>query len=103
MKFMITETQNNEEKMTIRNKGLYCYDLRLSDEGDKIETVERSVLVNRAGSIITDEPIKEIEQRNSFIGYDELVGKYEEVDTEEELIDNKEEKMKERRDNWKSR
>ena len=37
--------------------GLYCYDLRHSDDGDRFCTVEPRVAVNHGGSVITDEPL----------------------------------------------
>ena len=38
-------------------KGLYCYDLREADNGDRFITIEPHVVVNHGGSVITDEPI----------------------------------------------
>ena len=38
-------------------QGLYCYDLRHSDDGDRFCTVEPRVAVNHGGSVITDEPL----------------------------------------------
>ena len=37
-------------------KGMYCYHLRSGDNGDFC-AIEKSVLVNHAGSIITKEPV----------------------------------------------
>ena len=36
-------------------EGLYCYDLRHSDDGDRFCSVEPKVAVNHGGSVITDE------------------------------------------------
>ena len=38
-------------------QGLYCYDLRHSDNGDRFCSVETKVTANHGGSIITDEPL----------------------------------------------
>lgn len=38
-------------------QGLYCYDLRHSDDGDRFCSVETKVTVNYGGSIITNEPL----------------------------------------------
>ena len=38
-------------------EGLYCYDLRHSDEGDHFCSVEPKVAVNHGGSVITDIPL----------------------------------------------
>ena len=38
-------------------EGLYCYDLRESDDGEHFATLEPKVTVNHGGSVVTDEPI----------------------------------------------
>lgn len=38
-------------------EGLYCYDLRHSDDGDRFCSVEPNVAVNHGGSVITDIPL----------------------------------------------
>lgn len=38
-------------------EGLYCYNLRHTDDGNSFATIEPSVKVNCAGSVITDTPI----------------------------------------------
>ena len=38
-------------------EGLYCYDLRHSDDGDRFCSVEPKVAVNHGGSVITDIPL----------------------------------------------
>ena len=57
MKYFITSWKNNKEKKEIEKKGLYCYDLRCDDDGFSIATIEKNVLVNRVGSIITDKKL----------------------------------------------
>ena len=56
MKYLITNHKSNDEKQEIQKQGLFCYDLRHGDDGE-ICTIERGVLVNRAGSIITNEEL----------------------------------------------
>lgn len=66
-------------------KGLYCYDIRHSDNGCGFATVEPKVTVNHGGSVITDEPIdfgkrgyiaftKDTEP--NFIGNEMTIGEY---------------------------
>lgn len=38
--------------------GMFCYDLRESDNGDRFSTIEPKVAVNHGGSIITKEPLE---------------------------------------------
>lgn len=66
-------------------KGLYCYDLRHSDDGDCFATIEPKVTVNHGGSIITDEPIDFGKEgyisftehtEPNFIGTDLTIGEY---------------------------
>lgn len=38
-------------------KGLYCYDLRHTDDGDRFAAIEPHVTVNHAGSVITNFPV----------------------------------------------
>ena len=49
----------SNERITPKDipQGLYCYDLRHSDDGDRFCSVETKVTVNYGGSIITDEPL----------------------------------------------
>lgn len=77
MKYVITEHKSNEEKNEIQKQGLYCYDLRMSDEQTEIATIEKSVLVNRVGSVITDEPINF--GKNDFIDYKQFIKSNESV------------------------
>ena len=39
-------------------QGLFCYDLRHADDGDRLCTIEPKVTVNHGGSIITAEPLE---------------------------------------------
>lgn len=87
MKFLITNHKNIEEKEKIHKKGLFCYDLRSSDFGENIATIEKNVLVNRIGSIITNEKISlEDKPPNNFIDYETFVSNNTEVDSIEELL-----------------
>ena len=48
------------ERLTADNipKGLYCYHLRESDNGDRFASIENIVTVNHGGSVITKEKIE---------------------------------------------
>ena len=43
-------------------EGLYCYDLRHSDDGDRFCSVEPKVAVNHGGSVITDIPLDFVDE-----------------------------------------
>lgn len=59
MKYFITEYKSQETKDDLRLLGLFCYSLRSSENNwGEIATIEEHVLINRYGSIITDEEIK---------------------------------------------
>ena len=47
------------ERLTKKDipKGLYCYDLRTSDDGERFATIEPKVTVNHGGSIVTCDPL----------------------------------------------
>ena len=96
MKYLVTSYKDNTEKQKIESKGLYCYDLRHSDEGGEIATIEKSVLVNRIGSIITDKELKfGNKYYNNFIDFEEFSARNTEVYTIEQLQDNPKEKVNE--------
>ena len=69
MKYFVTDDKNSQEKLELKNKGLYCYDLR-SGEDKIISTIEKNVLVNRVGSIITDKEIYFGKAPENYIDYD---------------------------------
>ena len=89
MKYLITSHKSNDEKQEIQKQGLFCYDLRHGDDGD-ISTIEKGVLVNRAGSIITNE---ELTFGNTIttdmIYFDEFSANNIEVDRLEQLNETK--------------
>ena len=96
MKYLVTSYKDNKEKQEIESKGLYCYDLRHSDEGGEIATIEKSVLVNRIGSIITDKELKFGNKvYNSFIDFEEFSARNTEVYTIEQLQYKQKEKANE--------
>ena len=96
MKYLVTSYKDNAEKQKIESKGLYCYDLRHSDEGGEIATIEKSVLVNRIGSIITDKELKfGNKYYNNFIDFEEFSARNTEVYTIEQLQDKPKEKVNE--------
>ena len=47
IKFIVTEIKTNEEKQKLEEMGLYCYDLRDSDDAKDIASIEKRVIVNR--------------------------------------------------------
>ncbi len=88
MKYLITSYKNEKEKEEIQEKNnLYCYDLRGNDDGIGIATIEKKVLVNNVGSIITD---VDITMGGKFpdncIDYETFAKKNEFVSTIEELL-----------------
>lgn len=97
MKYLVTSLKNSEEKEEIHKKGLYCYDLRSSDDGVGIATVEKNVLVNRAGSVITDEIIEF--QKGDFIDYKFFEAVNTNVSSIEELLSSKGKKRTRELDN----
>ena len=89
MKFLVTNYLDEKEKRKLRGKGLFCYDLRGSDFGCDIATIENNVFVNRVGSMITNEKIKLGDEfPNDFIDYETFVANNEQVDTLKELLNN---------------
>lgn len=99
MKYFITSWKNNKEKKEREKKGLYCYDLRCDDDGFSIATIEKNVLVNRVGSIITDKKLNfNSKYFKKFIDFEKFSDVNKEVDSIEQLlkIKRKENKTKER-------
>lgn len=87
MNYLITSYMDNQEKEEIKNKGLYCYDLRHSDDGTEIATIERSVLINRVGSITTNEELTFDD--TDCIDFEEFSSKNTQVDKIEQLLNSK--------------
>ena len=84
MKYYITNHHDLSEKKDLYKLGLYCYDLRDSDFGNDIATIEKSVLVNRVGSIITD---KEIHfDKSNFVDYNLFIKENISVDSIDDLL-----------------
>ncbi|MEF2663365.1 MAG: LPD28 domain-containing protein [Bacilli bacterium] len=74
MKYLITESKSREEKQKLEEMGLYCYDLRDSDFGSDIATIEKRVLVNNIGSMITNKEIPLGDKYpNDFVDYNSFV------------------------------
>jgi len=87
MKYLETHILSRDEREIYERKGLYCYDLRDSDFGGEIASIEKRVIVNRIGSMITNEEIKMgNEYPNNYVDYEEFVSKNESVDTIEKLL-----------------
>ena len=86
MKYLVTHTLDNNERKKYEKMELYCYDLRDCDSGNGIASIERNVLVNNIGSIITNKELKFKEPPDDFIDYDSFVEVNEAVYTIEELL-----------------
>ena len=107
MKYYITHHLNRDEKEKYTKEGLFVYDLRDDDLGEDIASIEKSVLVNRVGSIITDEEItfgnKPEEQYYEYLPFiikNTCVNSIEEL-LSKEKINSKEEKHKSK--DWRER
>jgi len=87
MKYLVTSHKDAKEKAEIQKQGLYCYDLRDSDDGKGIATIEEFVFINRVGSIITNEKIEF--QKDDFIDYDFFEKVNKNVGTIDELLSSK--------------
>lgn len=87
MKFLITGYKDKQEKEDIKKQGLYCYDLRHSDDGTEIATIERSVLINRVGSITTNEELTFDD--TDCIDFEEFLSENTQVDKIEQLLNSK--------------
>lgn len=96
MKYLVTHILSNEERQQYESQGLYCYDLRDSDDGKDIASIEKKVIVNRVGSMITNEEIKlGNEPSNNFVDYNTFVESNESVGVVEDLlVKNKELKIR---------
>lgn len=89
MKYLITHKLNSKERDMYEAKGLYCYDLRDSDIGNDIASIEKYVLVNNIGSIITTEEVKISKSKYyNFVDFNTFAENMfnESVDTIEELM-----------------
>lgn len=89
MNYLIASYKNSDEKEKIENKGLFCYDLRTTDDGDKISTIEKKVVVNRVGTIITDEKLEFDTSPNNYIEFDKFVLENQGLDSIDELLNEK--------------
>lgn len=87
MKYLITHSLSNEEKKQYESKGLYCYDLRDSDFGSDIASIEKRVFVNKIGSMITNKEIKLGKTPNdNYVDYNSFVEKNKSVGTVDDLL-----------------
>lgn len=93
MKYLEMSYLETKERKELEEKGLYCYDLRHSDLGGEIACIEKDVLVNRAGSMVTDEEIQLGDKYpNDYKDYEEFIKENENVSSIEELLASKIEK-----------
>ena len=84
MKYLITHSLNKNEMLTYERSGLFCYELRDSDFGNDIASIEKKVIVNNVGSIIMDEEIDM--GKNDFVDYNEFCSNNEQVSKIKDLI-----------------
>lgn len=89
MRYLITGYKTNSEKQEIQDLGLYCYDLRSDDDSIGIATIEKNVVVNRIGTIITDEELYFVQNPYNFIEYEKFIAENEQVDKIEDLLSTK--------------
>lgn len=97
MKYLVTHTLDNKERQKYEKMGLFCYDLRDSDFGNDIGSIEKRVVINRIGSMITN---KEIKLGNTpaddYVDYNTFVSHNKSVDTISELLSKTKNKERER-------
>jgi len=98
----VTHILSNEERQNYESKGLYCYDLRDSDDGKDIATIEKRVIVNRVGSMITNKEIKLGDRKTTddfWVDYNTFTEKNKSVDTIEELLSKEKEIVMKKEEN----
>lgn len=87
MKYLEMSYLDAKDRKELEEKGLYCYDLRHSDFGGEIACIEKDVLVNRAGSMVTDEEIQlGNKYPDDYKDYEEFIKENENVNSIEELL-----------------
>lgn len=87
MKYLVTHILSNEERQKYENMGLYCYDLRDSDFGNDIGSIEKRVMINRIGSMITNKKIKlGNTMEDDYVDYNTFVSNNESVDKISDLL-----------------
>lgn len=97
MKYLVTHILDNNERQKYEKMGLFCYDLRDSDFGNDIASIEKRVFVNRIGSMITNKEIKlGNSPTNNYVDYNTFVSHNKLVDTINELLSKTKNKDKER-------
>lgn len=87
MKYLIKDI-NKIEKRLLESMGLYCYDLRESDNTDEIANVEKRVFVNKIGNMVTNEKIDFERIPNDFVNYFDFCMNNDKVEKIDELIGN---------------
>ena len=98
MKYLVTHILSEQERTEYERKGLFCYDLRDSDFGKDIASIEKRVGDNRIGSMITDKEIKLGNTINdNWVDYNTFVESNRSVDTVEELLSKTKNKEREAR------
>ena len=97
IKFIVGGIMDKDAKQKYEELGLYCYDLRDSDDGRDIASIEKRVIVNRIGTMITDKEIKLGDKYpNDFVDYNSFVEQNIQVGTIKELLEKNKDKTNER-------
>lgn len=97
MKYLVTHILDEKERQNYKKMGLFCYDLRSCDFGGEIASIEKRVLVNRVGSMVTNKEIKLGDTfTNNFVDYDDFISINTSVDSIDELLSKTKNKGKER-------
>lgn len=87
MNFYIIDYLPFEERKKYEKLGLYCYDLRSSDDGGEIANIEKRVIVNNVGSIITNKKINFSDK--DYVDFEKFISKNNEVFHLKDLLKNK--------------
>lgn len=87
LKYLLREPLTPNEKLFYERGGFFCYDLRENDFDNIISTIEKNVLVNRAGSLLTNKQIDFGE--NDFVDYYKFCESNEQVEKIQDLISNR--------------
>ena len=87
MNFYIIDYLPFEERKKYEKLGLYCYDLRSSDDGSEIANIEKRVIVNNVGSIITNKKINFSDK--DYVDFEKFISTNNEVFNLKDLLRNR--------------
>ena len=69
MKFLVTGHLTKEERQELEERGLFCYELRDSDMGNDINSIEKKVAINNVGAMVTNKEINFGKNSNNSKNY----------------------------------